>query len=602
MRAVDGDLPNSRRVSFRHAIWMTLCASAALALSACGGGGGGGGGDQQQQQPANTAPTNVNAGADQTITLPANTVTLTGSASDDGRPAPASLSYAWSGSGVTFSPANAASTTATFATEGTYVITLTVSDGALSSTDTVQVTVNPAASGGTAPTVNAGADQSVELPFTASLQGSATDDGAPSPLTYQWSVAGGATGVTFTDATAATTTATFAAPGSYELVLTASDGAQQGTDSLIVTVAAAVFPANDIGDTDVTNHGWARVAPADVGLIETGLNTARDYSLQGGTGGNNTNGGAGMVVRRGRLAYSWGDIDTPRYDLKSTTKSVGGIALGLALNETPAKVAMDGVAQTYLSDIGTPPANDPTQLATIKILNLATHTAGFEKTMTYPALVATPNTTFVYSDGGLNWLADVLTTVYVQDLRSLLDTRVWSVLGISGGQFGDDIRWRDDASGRNPLAINQPRRELASGMTANVNAMARVGLLFLRKGTWETTQIFPPSFVDLVSTPTPAHANFTSADPVAFPDAPKRYGVLWWTNRTGALPNVPTDAFWAWGLGDSVIVVIPSLDLVIARTGNNPDNNALPNWRDDWNGQYDVLAPFLDPIVQGVTP
>ena len=65
---------------------------------------------------------------------------------------------------------------------------------------------------------------------------------------------------------------------------------------------------------------------------------------------------------------------------------------------------------------------------------------------------------------------------------------------------------------------------------------------------------------------------------------------------------MPTDAFWAWGLGDSLIVVIPSLDLVIARTGNNPDDNTLPNWRDDWNGDYTVLAPFLDPIVQATTP
>jgi CubicO group peptidase (beta-lactamase class C family)/PKD repeat protein len=580
---------------------MTSIASAAVALSACGGGGGGGGGGQQQQQPQNTAPTNVNAGADQTITLPTNTVTLTGSATDDGRPTPASLSYAWSGNGVTFNPANAATTTATFATEGTYVITLTVSDGALTATDTVQVTVNPAAAG-TAPTVNAGADQSVEMPFAASLQGSATDDGAPQALTYQWTVAGGATGVTFGNATSATTTATFAAPGNYELVLTASDGAQTGSDSLIVTVAAAVYPASDIGDADTTNHGWTRVAPADVGLNEAGLNQARDYSLNGGAGGTDTTGGAGMVVRRGRLAYSWGDMDSPRYAMKSTTKSMGGIALGLALNETPAKVAMDAKGQTYLADLGTPPANDPTQLGTISILNLATHTAGFEKNMGYPALVATPNTTFVYSDGGLNWLADVLTTVYAQDLRTLLDTRVWNVLGLSGGQLGDDIRWRDDQSGRTPLASGLPRRELASGMTANVNAMARVGLLFLRKGTWGTTQIFPPSFVDLVSTPTPAHANFANADPVGFPDAAKRYGVLWWTNRTGALPNVPTDAFWAWGLGDSVIVVIPSLDLVIVRTGNNPDDTALPAWRAGWNGQYNVLAPFLDPIVQGATP
>jgi hypothetical protein len=36
--------------------------------------------------------------------------------------------------------------------------------------------------------------------------------------------------------------------------------------------------------------------------------------------------------------------------------------------------------------------------------------------------------------------------------------------------------------------------------------------------------------------------------------------VLWWTNKSGTMPNVPTDTYWAWGLGEELIVVIPSLD------------------------------------------
>ena len=33
------------------------------------------------------------------------------------------------------------------------------------------------------------------------------------------------------------------------------------------------------------------------------------------------------------------------------------------------------------------------------------------------------------------------------------------------------------------------------------------------------------------------------------------------------MANVPEDAYWAWGLGEELIVVIPSLDLVIVRNG-----------------------------------
>ncbi len=42
-----------------------------------------------------------------------------------------------------------------------------------------------------------------------------------------------------------------------------------------------------------------------------------------------------MIVRHGRVVASWGNIDQ-RFDMKSTTKSMGGIALGLAFdNRSP---------------------------------------------------------------------------------------------------------------------------------------------------------------------------------------------------------------------------------------------------------------------------
>lgn len=93
----------------------------------------------------NAAP-NVNAGTAQIITLPA-TAALNGTASDDGLPEPPTLSTTWSRlsgpSNVTFGNAAALSTTATFAGPGNYVLRLTASDGQLSSTSDVSITVNP---------------------------------------------------------------------------------------------------------------------------------------------------------------------------------------------------------------------------------------------------------------------------------------------------------------------------------------------------------------------------------------------------------------------------------------------------------------------------
>jgi hypothetical protein len=94
----------------------------------------------------------VNAGADQSVVVP-GPASLAGSAADDGLPnPPAAVTTAWSvvsGPGtVTFGNAAQASTSASFSAAGTYVLRLTASDGALTSSDDVTVTVSPAGSGG----------------------------------------------------------------------------------------------------------------------------------------------------------------------------------------------------------------------------------------------------------------------------------------------------------------------------------------------------------------------------------------------------------------------------------------------------------------------
>jgi hypothetical protein len=68
---------------------------------------------------------------------------------------------------------------------------------------------------------------------------------------------------------------------------------------------------------------------------------------------------------------------------------------------------------------------------------------------------------------------------------------------------------------------------------------------------------------------------------------------LWWNNADGTLKKHPRDAFWAWGLYDSLIVVIPSLDLVVARAGKSWE-------RKEGSRHYDVLEPFFNPIVESV--
>jgi len=72
-----------------------------------------------------------------------------------------------------------------------------------------------------APTANAGADQWVAAGDIAQLQGSVASTGA---VTVNWKLYSGPAPVTFGDASQAATSATFAIPGTYTLMLGAADG------------------------------------------------------------------------------------------------------------------------------------------------------------------------------------------------------------------------------------------------------------------------------------------------------------------------------------------------------------------------------------------
>ena len=148
----------------------------------------------------------------------------------------------------------------------------------------VEVTVN------LVPEVDAGADQIIVLPASASLDATVNDDGLPDPpgvVTTLWSTVSGPGGVTFTDANAIDTTATFSAPGEYVLRLTADDGLQSVDDDVAVTVDPApnMPPVVDAGaDQPVTLPDAANLdaTVTDDGLPSGTVTTA--WSVDSGPG------------------------------------------------------------------------------------------------------------------------------------------------------------------------------------------------------------------------------------------------------------------------------------------------------------------------------
>ena len=323
---------------------------------------------------------------------------------------------------------------------------------------------------------------------------------------------------------------------------------------------------------------WSEAEPGYIGLDRAQLLKARDYALTGG--------GSGLVIKSGKRILHWGD-QTKRYDLKSTSKSIGVTGLGLAIDD--GKMTLSDLATKHHPGFADelPENKLSAWREKVTLFHLATQTAGFEKPGGYRKIFSEPGTAWHYSDCGPNWLAECVTLVYQQDASRLLFDRVFTPMGIEA----KDLRWRDNQY--RPKKIEGfVRREFGSGAHANVNAMARIGQLYLSEGKWRDKQLLSAKFIRMASRTPEEISTLPTKDP-EHGNASQHYGLLWWNNNDGTLENVPRDAYWSWGLYDSLILVIPSLDLVVARAGKS--------WkRSDNANHYDVLKPFFESLVRSV--
>ena len=113
-----------------------------------------------------------------------------------------------------------------------------------------------------APTVNAGPNQTISLPFSAQLAGRVSDDGLPTPpgaVTTRWTKRNGPGTVTFGDAEAVDTTASFSSAGTYTLRLTANDGELSAFDQISITVNESDTTTLVFADFDTDEEGFVYV-------------------------------------------------------------------------------------------------------------------------------------------------------------------------------------------------------------------------------------------------------------------------------------------------------------------------------------------------------
>ncbi len=208
------------------------------------------------------------------------------------------------------------------------------------------------------PVVNAGADLGVTLGDPANLDGTVTDDGLPDPpaaVIATWTKVSGPGNVTFGNANAVDTTATFSAAGNYVLRLTASDSQLSASDDVavtvnlpqgtVVTVEAPVAASAD--DAEESAAGSVNISDGDLELV---LDNA---------GGNQTVGMrfAGLQIPDGAtIVNAWVQFVADEAHSGTTNLVVRGQAADQAAAFTTAPTSISTRPRTTASVAWVPPA------------------------------------------------------------------------------------------------------------------------------------------------------------------------------------------------------------------------------------------------------
>lgn len=200
-------------------------------------------------EPVNSFPI-ADAGEDQSILL-FDEVSLNGSRSRD--PDGDLLTYEWDfGDGGT---ASGVRVLHTYTAAGVYTAILTVSDGHVTSTDSVMVVVVSPSPQNSPPVSKAGLDQTVSVGQQVLFDGGDSMDSDGDPLSFTWDFGDGdlSSGVRVAHS--------YTLPGLYRVTLTVSDGRLSASDFVTVTVEEAgetylISDAFDRPNSSLLGNGW----------------------------------------------------------------------------------------------------------------------------------------------------------------------------------------------------------------------------------------------------------------------------------------------------------------------------------------------------------
>jgi CubicO group peptidase (beta-lactamase class C family) len=260
-----------------------------------------------------------------------------------------------------------------------------------------------------------------------------------------------------------------------------------------------------------------------------------------------------MIIYKGKIVveeYWKGTNASTQHALESIAKSFTSVVMGKLHSE--GKINIDDKVSKYL------PAGwskSPDTEADITIRHLLSMTSGLNTKLEY---AARPGEIWRYSHAAFTVLYEVIKSATGGSARDYISRELFSKIGMS------NITWSGYDVSSSPRGI------------------AKFGLVMLTRGSWKGEKLIQDDgyFSAMVTPSQPIQA----------------YGFLWWLNGTdswydaetqrsidGPLAStMPSESWLAKGLHDQRIYVVPGLDMVVIRQG---EDNGLP---DAGEGSFDV--------------
>jgi CubicO group peptidase (beta-lactamase class C family) len=347
-----------------------------------------------------------------------------------------------------------------------------------------------------------------------------------------------------------------ATPAPYRRLMTPDSRAAKADET-------AAFPGDE----------WEHADAADLGFDPAKLDVLAAQAQATGAS-------CMVVIRHGRIAAEWywnGTDPSTRHMLNSVTKSYTSTLVGIAQDN--GLLHIDDPASKYIPQwVGTPSE-------TVTIRQMLGMVSGRD-----PIFVVDPAvlenyfgqqdlTAYALARGqvappGSRW---ALNEGDIQPLAAILETAT----GMPPHAYATEALLGPIGDHRTTIATDPAGNTIMDAFAeASARDLARLGHLFLQRGSWNGRQVVSAAWVE-EATGRPSQDIFPG------------YGLLWWLNRAGAtrvnqvhpdtidalqfmrgeqfVPGAPEDLFWAFGAFGQILQVHPATSTVVVRFGWSSD-------------------------------